>query len=54
VTGCEWRIRKNCVPIRALQAAIDTAERTQNLVGARRAREALEAVYATRPQPRTM
>jgi len=37
----------------ALSAAIDAAERKQNLVGARLAREALDALYATRPQPRT-
>jgi tetratricopeptide (TPR) repeat protein len=37
----------------ALHEAIDAAERKQNLVGARLARAALEALYATRPQPRT-
>jgi class 3 adenylate cyclase/tetratricopeptide (TPR) repeat protein len=38
----------------SLHRAIDAAERKQNLVGARLAREALEALYAERPQPRTM
>jgi class 3 adenylate cyclase/tetratricopeptide (TPR) repeat protein len=38
---------------KSLRNAIDAAERKQNLVGARLAREALDALYATRPQPRT-
>jgi class 3 adenylate cyclase/tetratricopeptide (TPR) repeat protein len=36
----------------SLHQAIDAAERKQNLVGARLARQALEALYAARPHPR--